>query len=356
MTTPAAQASGLIPDDVLATCIQNTMSSVYSHPSTGAAGEITQADIDFLNTQSTVSIDCSGGPAGQVSDLTDLDRLAGVLVGLQLDNNLITDVSPLAGLTRLGWLDLSFNQITDVTPLAGMTVDSLGLGLNLSGNQLTDIAQLNGLPLNTGGGLQLDDNQISDLTVLTTPQPLCTQAQSVDLDAYGPMSQYAGQCVRFEAVFQRLTGSAVAGSPVALPTVVGQPDDPVLWSVMQGAAVINVDGTVTYPAAGTYVLQFQDIAPWSGYIELVSSNLPDEATCTLQAGQWVADAAMPGGYGCQITSVEFSGIVIVTVTAAPAPGTSVDAGGTVATSPLLPLASLLVMAGLVMALRARRTS
>ena len=161
----------------------------------------------------------------------------------------------------------------------------------------------------------------------------------------------------FDAVFQQLTGTAVAGSPVALPAVVGQPGDPLLWSVMQGAAVINTDGTVTYPAAGTYVLQFQDAASYTdNYMWLISDDLPDQAACDLQNGDWWAEESSPGGFACFIQA-DFSGIVTVTVTAAPAPGgTSVDAGGTVATSPLLPLASLLVLAGLGMALRARRTA
>ncbi|MCH7989064.1 MAG: leucine-rich repeat domain-containing protein, partial [Planctomycetes bacterium] len=35
--------------------------------------------------------------------------------------NEITDLKPLAGLTKLKWLSLGNNQITDLKPLAGLT-------------------------------------------------------------------------------------------------------------------------------------------------------------------------------------------------------------------------------------------
>ena len=55
--------------------------------------------------------------------ITDLMPLAGLtrLEELYLNNNQITDPKPLAGLTNLTKLDLGDNQITDASPLAGMT-------------------------------------------------------------------------------------------------------------------------------------------------------------------------------------------------------------------------------------------
>jgi len=76
------------------------------------------------------------------------------------DSN-ITDISPLAGFTNLGWLDLADNQISDLSPLAGLTKLEV---LFLGDNNITDISPLAGLTkLRT---LHLPDNQISDLSPL----------------------------------------------------------------------------------------------------------------------------------------------------------------------------------------------
>ena len=40
---------------------------------------------------------------------------------LHLNDNNITDITPLAGLTNLAWLYLNENNISDLTPLAGLT-------------------------------------------------------------------------------------------------------------------------------------------------------------------------------------------------------------------------------------------
>jgi len=61
---------------------------------------------------------------------------------LGLSNNNITDVPPLAGLTKLEKLYLSQNQITDLKPLAGLTnLKVLGLG----NNRITNLRPLVGL-------------------------------------------------------------------------------------------------------------------------------------------------------------------------------------------------------------------
>ena len=59
---------------------------------------------------------------------------------LALHHSGITDVSPLAGLTRLESLDISFNlRITDISPLAGLTrLESL----DIFSNPITDISPL----------------------------------------------------------------------------------------------------------------------------------------------------------------------------------------------------------------------
>ena len=64
---------------------------------------------------------------------------------LDLSNNQITDISPLAGLTNLtnfGLLNLGRNKISDLSPLAGLTNLER---LNLSYNQISDLSPLKGL-------------------------------------------------------------------------------------------------------------------------------------------------------------------------------------------------------------------
>ena len=48
-------------------------------------------------------------------EATNLERLV-------LRDNLISDITPLAGLTNLTWLDMQSNQISDITPLAGLII------------------------------------------------------------------------------------------------------------------------------------------------------------------------------------------------------------------------------------------
>jgi len=70
-----------------------------------------------------------------------------VLQDLNLSNNQIQDVTPLASLTALTGLSLGRNQIKDVTPLASLTALT---GLYLEDNQIVDVQPLQGL-INTIG-------------------------------------------------------------------------------------------------------------------------------------------------------------------------------------------------------------
>ena len=58
------------------------------------------------------------------------------LIILSLDGNQITDVGPLAGLTKLKGLYIVRNHVTDVSPLAGL-IDLEYLGL--TENQISDV-------------------------------------------------------------------------------------------------------------------------------------------------------------------------------------------------------------------------
>jgi len=97
-----------------------------------------------------------------ISDLTPLAILTG-LKRLYLDNNQIKDLSPLAALTALGFLRLDDNQLTDrhLLPLAALT----GLEyLRLNNNHLTDLLPL--IPLLSAKRLKrlhLQNNNITHL-------------------------------------------------------------------------------------------------------------------------------------------------------------------------------------------------
>ena len=117
--------------------------------------------------------------------ISDLSPLAGLtkLESLWLSDNHVSDLSPLAGLTNLEKMYLGGNQISDLSPLAGLTNLT---DLNIWGNKFTDLSPLAGLSkleyLALGGNeisdvsslkgltnlwrLRLDNNQITDLSPL----------------------------------------------------------------------------------------------------------------------------------------------------------------------------------------------
>ena len=90
-------------------------------------------------------------PLAGLTNLTDID----------LDENQISDISVLAGLTDLADLDVDENQISDISPLAGLTHL---VWLDVANNQISDLAPLAGLT--HLAWLDAGDNQISDLSPL----------------------------------------------------------------------------------------------------------------------------------------------------------------------------------------------
>ena len=96
----------------------------------------------------------------QISDISPLASLTS-LIELTLGSNEIGDISLLASLTNLTLLDLGYNQIGDISPLANLT--SL-TSLSLSDNQISDISPLANLTSLTE--LDLGANQISDISPL----------------------------------------------------------------------------------------------------------------------------------------------------------------------------------------------
>ncbi len=96
-----------------------------------------------------------------IQNLTGLEY-ARNLQGLWLNENEISDISPVANLTHLEQLELHNNQISTIPSLSALTnLTRLGL----SNNQINDITRLTGL---TGlEELQLHNNQISNISELS---------------------------------------------------------------------------------------------------------------------------------------------------------------------------------------------
>ena len=105
-----------------------------------------------------------------VTDISPVRTLS-ALTGLRFDSGILTDLSPQAGMP-LYRLDASLIPLADLAPLAGMQLRDLGLG----GSKVSDLAPLRGMPrtsLNCSGTL------VSDLAPLYG----CTQLKNLNLHA-----------------------------------------------------------------------------------------------------------------------------------------------------------------------------
>ena len=97
------------------------------------------------------------------NNISDISALSGLsqLEFLWVEDNSITDISAVTGLTKLTRLDFGSNSITDISPVVGLTnLTSLWFW----GNNISDITAATGLSNLTKIGLW--DNNISDLSPL----------------------------------------------------------------------------------------------------------------------------------------------------------------------------------------------
>ena len=115
---------------------------------------------DFSPLQALAQLTILNLSFSSLSDVSFLSALT-QLRSLYLWNNSITDVSPLAELTELTQLYLSNNTITDVSPLAELTELTQ---LYLSNNTITDVSPLAGLTQLRS--LPLDRNSVTDVSPL----------------------------------------------------------------------------------------------------------------------------------------------------------------------------------------------
>lgn len=123
-----------------------------------------------------------------ISDLTPLAGLTNLSllsIGETWDSSSLSDISPLAGLTNLTYLNLEGNQISDLTPLVGLKNLS---HLNLGGNQISDLTPLAGLSnltflnLNEAGNLS-NITALSELTKLEYLNLGGNQISNIDIIA-----------------------------------------------------------------------------------------------------------------------------------------------------------------------------
>ena len=89
-------------------------------------------------------------------------------VTLRLDNNAISDVSPLSSLTKLTWLNLSGNDISDFSPLSNLTNLTTLTLINTTISNLLPLTNLTSLTDLNLAGNDLSNSDFSPLTRLTS--------------------------------------------------------------------------------------------------------------------------------------------------------------------------------------------
>ena len=145
-----------IPDPNLRAAIETALGKASGDP-------ITEAEMETLT-----SLDA---PNANISVLTGLEHATNLTTlhlgyefveGSNRNSNSVSDLSPLAGLTNLTWLNLGFNSISDISAVTGLTNLTW---LNLSGNSVSDLSPLAGLT--NLKGLFLYNNSISDISAVT---------------------------------------------------------------------------------------------------------------------------------------------------------------------------------------------
>jgi len=238
------------------------------------------------------------------NQISNLAGLPTSVTDLGIDQNKISDLSPVAKLKNLESISFSDNQVKDLSPLSGLMKLNFIL---FSSNAVTDLKPLASSPgILAGGQLYFSQNHVADLS----PVRPCTRAQR--------LAANTDSCAYFLAAGQTLTATATVGVAQALPVVVGESDDPVTWKVVTGSASIS-NGKVTFSSPGTAKLFFQDrLDVWGGTYDGDATyiDVPSASECAQQGGTW--DASDPSYPTCAVMA-DLSGLVTYTVANAPTP-------------------------------------
>ncbi|MDR1513237.1 MAG: leucine-rich repeat domain-containing protein [Propionibacteriaceae bacterium] len=165
-----------IPDPNLRACLARILRLAPSAEITVHAGALRD---EGLPTSTSFDLSC---PSFGIRDLTGLDQLGIEWWMIDLADNDISDIGPIARLSQLPvHLDLSGNKIKDLSPLNGLSTSPAYI--DLSYNEIEDIRPLAQLPYAGNwhsslsdhmvgsdqiyrDGIHLDGNHISDITPL----------------------------------------------------------------------------------------------------------------------------------------------------------------------------------------------
>ena len=165
--------------------------------------------------------------------ISDISALAGLtnLTALWVNSNNISDISPLAGLTKLTRLGLSENSISGISALAGLTNLTL---LKLDNNSISDLSPL---AANTGLGsrteINVKGNPLSYLSIHTHIPALQSKGVTVEFDnqAHPALLKISGDNQNgasfvslsqpFVIEAQDANGSALAGLSVRFAVTAG---------------------------------------------------------------------------------------------------------------------------------------
>lgn len=154
LETTVRVALGVGPEEDLTCGLLSTLTSLNAK----GIGLASIAGIQNLTSLTYLRLDENFG----IEDISWLSGLTELSEELDLSENQITDLTPLAGLTKLQDLNVATNSITDVSALSGLT--SL-VDLNLASNDIGDISPVAGLTGLVRLGVQ--NNQVSELSSLT---------------------------------------------------------------------------------------------------------------------------------------------------------------------------------------------
>lgn len=159
---------------------------------TGAGGTQGSTDSEATPHAGLAQLDLSGTKITDIAPLAGLSRLQ----SLSLRGTHVIDVSPVATLGLLRWLDLSLTEVTDISVLAGL--DQLA-GFDLSDTQVAEISHLAGLSRLTW--LDLTGTEVGDLLPLAGLELMKAEASA---------GEFAGLCFRDTPATHRLRRGAWA--------------------------------------------------------------------------------------------------------------------------------------------------
>ena len=141
----------------------NLCAAIETHLNKARGATITQADMWRLTTLRAPNADIKNLTGlAYATNLKTLSLGVADVNGKPVNNNSISDISVLSGLTSLTWLDLRSNNISDISSLSGLTNLEY---LFFDNNNISDISALSNLTRLTD--LSLANNNISDISALS---------------------------------------------------------------------------------------------------------------------------------------------------------------------------------------------